>query len=413
MLDHLAELPSRIPRGTRQAPVRSADTIRAAGEAIARAIRGGWGIHEGGAVELLDRLRSAGFLLLLRTPCPQTAGMAMAALARLTPLVEEIRRGRYTIHAGRPADLEPRILKQLERGLRDVASRSTPVDETLSYVGRIDASASGADPGSQTALHPGNRERARGDTSSPRWLSDGEQLGLALVFPGAVARSSSDPADPAGARPARSPARSALEPKVTRQWTRLAWIEAVPLRPQLQRAARLALGHLSEIGLAGTAGTVALQLASHEDRLTARSRASLARALCSLRDRGLLIEEGGRWRLPEFVAHPILELFELDERPSARAPSPAMSADLTRQGVDPAGLTHEEAVQVQRRLFSRRRDGRPHPRMLARILAERDPAGRRSDLRQLGRLDIPAARRELAEAMADRCWWETTERLHA
>jgi hypothetical protein len=75
-------------------------------------------------------------------------------------------------------------------------------------------------------------ERACGNFSSgPSSASVGEAQGLAPGCPGAVAGSSSAPAERARTRPATSPARAPLEPLG-------AWRGSIPNRPQLRRGCR-------------------------------------------------------------------------------------------------------------------------------------------------------------------------------
>ncbi len=413
VLDYLDFLPTLLPRGTRAAPVRAGATMHALAGAIVRAVRAGWGRHEGGAVELADALRRAGHLLLVRTPSPQIAGMAMAELARICPLIEEIRRGRYRIHAGRASDLPDSILGSLLKTRPGDAFGPADCEKNADLQAGIDASADPADQSSQSAATVGNRERARGDLQEgPSRSSSGDQLGLALVYPGAVACSSSAPAVQAGARPRRSPARAPAEREGSPVWTRIAWVQAVPLRPHLQRVALFALARFGE-GRAGSLAEVAAWIAAEDPHAGSRLRAATRRALASLRDRGLVIERDGSWHLPEFVPHPALELFDLDESPSAQAPSPAMAAHLERQGIDPAGLTHEEAIAVQRRLHGRRVVGLPSAWSVARVVRAQQAAGREVRLAQLGRRTKAEVQQDLAEAMAMRWRREQTEREFA
>ncbi len=400
--EHLRRLPSQIPVGTTDRPVRGGWTAAETIAAVDRAITGGWGVHEGTAVGLLDELRRRGWLLLLATPRPLTAGATHSMLAKLTPLVERVSHGRYRIHAGRPSDLSPRILETLVEALPGDASAAPDGGDCAVDGQQRDASAYAATAAPLSGLETPCRERARGDLQEgPSSASDGEQLWLEHDYMGAAAGSIFAPAEGDEARPATPPARATIE-RGASSWTRSGWMQAVPLRPQLQRAAALALAHLTADGIEGTASSVAAILSGYEVKATARSRASLARALQALSRRGLLLVTGGRWTVPAFTVNPALELFDVAEAPDAREPSPDLLASLGRWGVDGEGLSHEEAVGVNRRLWSRRKDDRPHPRLLAAVQREQERADLPVDLRALGRLDVAAARRALARAMGHR-----------
>mgnify|MGYP003450230837 FL=1 len=307
---HLTALPTRIPHGTRARPVRSRDTVVAAATAIKLAIAARWGVFEGGAVEVLDQLRLAGFLPLLRTPCQLTAGMALSMLARLSPLVEVVRRGLYRIHAVKPAAIPDHILRTLANESFDDASGPADSENSASHPSGNDASVSPPPPCSLTAVRASSSSSRAGSSPStgPACASGDEQLRLAFDSPGAAATSSSTPAEAADPRPRRTPARAPLEG--VGPLTEKAWRRAVPLRPQLQRAAQLALDHLTAKGVRGTATTIAFWLAGHEDRASWRTRSSLARALKSLERRGLLLTDGDLWRVVPFAVEPILDLFD-------------------------------------------------------------------------------------------------------
>jgi len=399
---HLEELPDRIPRGTRAAPIRGGLTTIETARGIGHAVAGRWGTHEGTAAALIAELAAAGYLArLVRPPCQLTAGATMAMLSRLSPLVEQIAHGRYRIHACRPDCLPDRILKTLIQPRSGDASDGAVAGGSLLCVAGSDASADPAPTDPLTARIAGNRERAWGHSpSGPSSASDGEQLWLPSVHPGAVAGSTSAPAGRAGARPRRPPASAPVKP--LGPFTRSGWARAVPMHKHQQRAAALACRHLPESGISGTAAAVAAWLAGFEDQASSRTRASLARALVSLAARGLLVVDAGVWRLPRFVPNPVLELFDVPEAPSGRAPSPGVAAQLERNGVDPASVSHEEAVALSRRFFRRREQGLPAPRSVLASVREQALAELPTDLRAARRLDQAEARERLAAAMRGR-----------
>jgi hypothetical protein len=277
-----------FPRGTRACPVRGCDVADAALAALERAVAGRWGTHEGTALALLEALQRAGYLRWPGLPSKLSAGAAMAMLARSCRLVERTGHGRYRIHACKPSDLPAWILNSLLQPRWRDASAPADSGDSPADASRFDASDS---PSKLSAPISGNRERACGNFSSgPSSASVGEAQGLAPGCPGAVAGSSSAPAERARTRPATSPARAPLEPLG-------AWHGSIPNRPQLRRAADLAAEFLTGQGVLGSPAIVAGWLAQREDRASARSRAALARALQSLIRRGVLADDGDRIRL--------------------------------------------------------------------------------------------------------------------
>jgi hypothetical protein len=277
-----------FPRGTRGAPVRGCNVADATLDALGRAVDGRWGTRDGTALQLLEALLRAGYLRWPGLPSKLSAGAALATLSRSCKLVERIGHGRYRIHACRPADLPEWILKDLLQQRWPAASAAADSGDSAGLQGHFDAS----DPDPKlSAVHAGNRERAGGvPPSSPLSASGGEAHGLASGCPGAVAGSSSAPAERARSRPATSPARAPLEPLG-------AWRGSIPNRPQLRRAADLAAEFLTGPGVLGSPAIVAGWLAQREDRASARSRSALARALQSLIRRGVLADDGDRIRL--------------------------------------------------------------------------------------------------------------------
>lgn len=391
------ELPDKLPRGTRAKPHRGGLTAESLARGLGLAIDARWGTHDVTALELFAVFRQHGWLdRLVREPSKITAGAAVATLARISPLLERISHGIYRVHACRPDCLPPAILETLlERRFGD-ASVGADSGETLSCAAGFDASASAPPLHQLSAPDVGNRERAWGGPTK----SSGEQLWLAFEDLGAVACSSSAPAETAGARPHSSPARAALEPGAS--FTRSGWMQAIPLRKHLQRAAALALRYFDDAGERGTAAVIAAWLAGFEGTASSRSRASLARALTSLAKRGLLVVEGDVWRVPTFVEHPELKLFEVPETPDARPVSPGLAAQLERNDIDPAGLSQAEARALSQRLWSRKDGDLARPRTIHALIREQALADLPVDLRATRRLDHAAARDRLAQAMRAR-----------
>lgn len=400
---HLGQLHTQLPKGTEHQPRRGRATAILVAPAISAAIKAGWGTHEAGAVALLTMLIARGFLPgLVRAPSKLTAGSAMALLARFSPLIEQVSHGRYRIHACRPDCLPPAILESLLRGQQDDAPSADPDAETLADGQQIDSP-----PQDETSIEPAdsadplsvligrNRERARGDLQEdPSSASDGEQLWLEPDYPGAAAGSIFDPAEEAPASPTTPPARPKIKPLVP--WTRSGWVQAVPPGRHVQRAAVLALEHLVGDGRRGTAATLAAGLAGYEERTSARHRAALARALETLRRRGLLVVTGDCWRVPEFALHPALELFDVLDVGDDRPVSPGLADYLRRSGIDPEGLGHDEALAVSGRLYTRRSK--------AATAREEALADLPPDLRKGRRLDLAQRRVDLRRAMEAARW---------
>ena len=410
--DHIRGLANRVEKGTAARPVRGGNTARAAACAFGQAISASWGVREMPGPAVIEAWRQRGWIDKATPFSPLAARKAMAQLAKITPLVEAIGGGWYRIHAGRPSSLPARILQVLTDVREADEADLARLPELAFWMGDGVASADSADqPERSVLIHPSS-ERARGDSAyldseqeqEGFWqASDGEQLWLESDFMGAVAGSMSDPAEMAEARPDTLPARPEIELEV---WsgTLSDWGRAVPMWPQLQRAARLALAHLSPEGFIGTATELAATLAGFDERTRAscRSRAQLVRGLESLRRRGLLLVTGGCWRLPVFRENPDLVLFNVDTPPDPRPASAAQIAALERMGIETAGLGHSEAVALSKRLYTRRKRGQPHPRLLKAVLREQALAGIPSDLRATGRLDVAQARETMRVAMQRR-----------
>jgi len=405
---HLGDLPKRMTRGSRDAPARGADTVEALSQGLIRAVREGWGVREGSAVELVGRLHAAGYIRHL--PAARTAGMAMATMARLSPLVVEVRRGRYQILAGRPACLPEPILRSLVRELQGDRSADSAWGETPDLAAGFDRTAQDADPSSLPARAPGIDERARG-VREPRGReienledSSGEPWGFELDDPGAVACS---PAPPVRAQQIGSEGTAAARPSdggelvgvAAGELTRSGYLARVSQHRRIAQVGGLLLGHCDPSGIRGTARDVARVLAGYVPRSSARDRTAWASGLESLRQRGLAIEHEGRWYLPRFTVHPALLLLDVAEQSGQRLPSVALSNALRRRGIDPAGLSNEEAVALNRRLYTRRKGGKATVRQVAAIERSRIRAGLPPDLRASGRLDFAAARRALEMGM--------------
>jgi len=410
--DHIRGLANRVKKGTAARPVRGGNTARLAAAAFGQAISAGWGTRELPGPAIIEAWRQRGWI---DKPVPFSnlaARKAMAQLAKISPLAEDIGGGWYRIHAGRPSCLPPRILNALTDVREADEADLARLPDLAFWMSDGDASAVGADGPERSVLIDPSSERARGDSALLElqqeqegfWqASDGEQLWLESDFMDAVAGSMSDPAEVVEACPNTPPARPEIELEV---WsgTISDWGRAVPMWPQLQRAARLLLAHLSPEGFLGTATELAATLAGFDERTraTCRSRAQLVRALESLRRRGLLLVTGGCWRLPVFRENPTLVMFDLDVPPDPRPASPAQIAALERMGVDTEGLGHSEAVAVSKRLHTRRKRGQAHPRLLAAVRREEALAGLPTDLRKLGRLDVAQAREAMRVAMKRR-----------
>lgn len=410
--DHIRGLANRVEKGTAARPVRGGNTARATAAAFGQAISAGWGVREMPGPAIIEAWRQRGWI---DKPAPFSnlaARKAMVQLAKITPLAEDIGGGWYRIHAGRPSCLPPRILHALADVREADEADLARLPDLAFWMSDGVASAVGADGPERSVLIDPSSERARGDSAfvgvkhqqEEFWQSsDGEQLWLESDFMGAVAGSMSDPAETAEARPDTPPARPEIELEV---WsgTISDWGRAVPMWPQLQRAARLLLAHLSPEGFLGTTTELAATLAGFDERVraTCRSRAQLVRALESLRRRGLLLVTGGCWRLPVFRKNPDLALLDVDAPPDPRPPSPAQVAALERMGVETKGLGHSEAVALSKRLYTRRKRGQPHPRLLKAVLREQALAGIPSDLRATGRLDVAQAREAMRVAMKRR-----------
>ena len=410
--DHIRGLPKRIDKGTAARPVRGGNTGRVAAAALGEAVSAGWGVREMHGEAAIEAWRQRGWIDWPAPFSPLAARKAMAQLAKKTPLVEAIGGGWYRIYAGRPSCLPPRILQVLTDVREADEADLARLPDLAFWMSDGDASAVGADQPERSVLIIPSSERARGDSAlveleQPQevfWqASDGEQLWLESDFMGAVAGSMSDPAEVAEACPNTPPARPEIELEV---WsgTISDWGQALPMWPQLQRAGRLALAHLPPEGFLGTATELAATLAGFDERTraTCRSRAQLVRALESLRRRGLLLVTGGCWRLPVFRENPDLALFDVDASPDPRPASAAQIAALERVGIDAEGLGHSEAVALSKRLYTRRKRGQPHPRLLKAVLREQALAGIPSDLRATGRLDVAQAREEMRVAMKRR-----------
>lgn len=177
----------------------------------------------------------------------------------------------------------------------------------------------------------------------------------------------SAPAETADASPGTSPASAASALKMP--MTHSAWHQAIPHGVHVQRLRHLLTGQGVTMNWSGTAREVTDRLASEDGRWTSRrERWGLVRALATLRRRGLVLHDGGVWRLPELALHDALEFVGLDRpRPSDLRPTPAQTRDLTRRGVDTRGLSRPEASAVSYRLFTRRAAGQMTYRQAAAL----------------------------------------------
>lgn len=395
VLDHVSGLQKRVPQGKDGQVVRGGDTARDAACGFETATRRNWGVHEGTGPALLRKMHKRGYLRDL--PGPKVCGQAMAMLARLSPLIQVVKRGVYRIHAGDPRWLPAEVVQALKEQRSGDATAADELEQTPADAVQIDALADRASAGLASSMTPNFAEKV-----PPQPTADGSvdrstlrACGASEPAPApAVACSSYAPAERAGARPATPPARAPRERRGLP--SRSDWLRAVPKRRNMIRAAMLALAHLSGEGRRGSAAIVAAGLAGHEPRATGRSRASLARALEALRQRGLLVVTDDLWRVAEFVAPAALRANDLLNVGDARPISAAQAAQIRRYGIDPTGLGHAEAVALCRRLWTRRSK--------AALVREQKRADLPPDLRRSGRLDLADARVGLSRAMEAARW---------
>lgn len=404
--NHLRALAVAIPHGTRSSAIRGADTARLIASALAAAVAARARDIEGTAVELCDELLRRGWLALPRCPAPLTAGAAWAMLARLSPLVVTIRRGRYRLllQAHRPDQVAADFLAALERRQHpadfeqaDATAAAGPAGEPEIQAGS-DASAAPALPSSLSALPRAEEERARAEitaeTPSARCGDAGpgstDELG---ATPGSSA--------PAAFALRFAPGRAASGSTSGWSGTRSSWLGSIPRHKHLLRAGQIAL-RLSPEGNRGSAAEIVERLARGTVWGSRRDRAALVRGFLALHRRGLVVLDGDRWRLPEFEQHPALVVLDVSEVPGVRGPSEDLAAMLERNGVDPRGLSHSEARSLSARLHTRRQQGRAHAGTVLRVAREMQAADLPVDLRELRRLDQAAARHALEVAMAQR-----------
>lgn len=202
------------------------------------------------------------------------------------------------------------------------------------------------------------------------------------------------PAETAGARPTTSPASTGDAPLAPH--TRSAYLQALPrYRRQHQAVALLMADGPDARDFRTTQEAARALLGSQAGRKGhAREGAAVARALEALRGRG---DISAGFALPGFALNPWLVLLGVRPRPSATRPTSGQARYLRARGIDPAGLSRDEARAVQATIQRRKDDGLLWPRQMQRFAQSFGWADRLVDACDAGRIgaEMEASARHL------------------
>lgn len=382
ILDHVAALAGGVKPGRVGAVVRGGDTARVAGAGIGLAARDRWGVHEGRAVDLLRKMWRLGYLLGLKAaPNEDTAGRALVLLAKITPLVQIVRRGWYRIYACDPAFLPAEVAgaiinlpldaaspseatteaDDLQAGSAatdevdcwpwpdDLVSSGSPVTPELDGNLATDAEMDG--PGQRSALRVRGVTRDRsapasGDIEDPA----ADHHPIEREHPGGLGCALSGPAEEAQPESTQEAASPAMAPM-----TFSAWLQAIPAHLRQRQASRLALSPVLDCEGRSASATIRARL---QQRVSTRSTrqvgsrevAAITRGALALRRLELL---DAHLRPPAFVVHPALAAFGLAPQPSAVRPTGCQARWCRENGVEPAGLSRGEVVALQAEINTR------------------------------------------------------------
>lgn len=356
---HLRAAAGALPLGSRSDPVRGRAVALAGLRAAELAFDRRFADPEGTPAEVFGALWDADLLPLHRRPCEAACDQAARLLVRVSPLWLRVRPGLYRlvlgayqpdkVHEDRAAELQRLQTTDAISGARLGPACPKRDQRSFKFDGAAVPSASAASSGEGTALHDPESSEAgpilvsgldevshacaraaaqRQDVENYRAPNDGDREGRDL------------PALGSGSRP--------LTPS--------AWLRRIPKTKHTTRIAELLTRHLPADGLTGSAREVVDRLAGLDGRWTTRrERYGMVRAMEALERRGLLAFEAGAWRLPDLVPHPALADHGVAPAPELRGPSERLAGRLVKQGINPAGLSHTEAVALHRRLWARPR----------------------------------------------------------
>lgn len=353
-----------LPSGSRSAPVRGRAFAFELLSALRRALRGGVKSIRLTAGRLVKRLINGGHLLRKCPPHRVTIRAALDLLREVTPLVRADGLV-WTIALGALAAEDPDELEhdfEVWRSSKRAREEHGPLWEDAADGAPADASAASARP--ETAeIEPSGDASASSATTKPVTAShiakpthSDSRPRLRCRLPRVRARvgtfSSATRSPSAERRPART--RSALLAEVgAHRWVR--------------EAAAACLRHLeAETSLEAVFQRVIPGW--KQDTVGRRGRHALRRAIRALADRGWLVFGERGWTVRPTEANADLALLGVAEAPSEIRPSRRMARCLQRQGVDPRGMSAEEARRCQRALHGRRRQERLTPRQLKAVV---------------------------------------------
>lgn len=376
ILDHVATLTGDVKPGRAGAVTRGGNTARAAGAGIGLAIRDHWGVHEGRAVDLLRKMWRLGYLPGLKAPPNEdTAGRALVLLAKITPLVQIVRRGWYRIYACDPASLPAEVAGAIVNLPLDAASppeatpeaddlqgesaatdevdcwpwpddlvsSASPVTPEIAGTLAVDDEMDGCGQRSALRVRGVSRDRsapASGDFEDPA----ADHHPIEREHPGGLGCALSGPAEEAQPERTQEAASPAMAPM-----TFSAWLQAIPAHLRQQQASRLALSPVPDCEGRSASATIRVRLQQRVStgstrQVGSREVAAITRGSIALQ-RAKLLDE--RHRPPRFIVHPALAAFGLAPQPSAERPTGCQARWCRENGIEPAGLSRREVVALQ------------------------------------------------------------------